>query len=73
MKHGDVVKPKHGNDFDCLHSGVLSSAYLDVGNKEWCTEYDLDLHNLLAGQLEVGPARYIGWRARGLCPRNWLP
>ena len=35
-------------DFDCLHSGVLSSSYFEIGYKAYCTDYDLDMHNLWA-------------------------
>ena len=58
----DSLVDDHGicADFERLHSGELSREYYDVGNKIYCTDCDLTLHNRWAGNLERGPARFIG-------------
>lgn len=37
-------------DFHELHSGVLSSEYIDgIRREAWCTDWDLELYNRWAG------------------------
>ena len=71
----DSLVDDHGMDADleCLYSGVLSSAYLEMGNHIYCTDYELAMYNIWAEQQNRGPARFIGWRPRGFIPRHWLP